>query len=190
MNYNIAKESKERSLGVAVAKQTVAALVAAVAAVALPQVVHSIGLMTGSGSALGEMLLPMHLPILMVGFLAGPIAGVLAGAVSPLISFLLTGMPSAAMLPFLVIELAVYGFGAGRMRGVSMPKFGKVFLVQVAGRGIRALAILLSVVVFHSTAISTGIIFSSVVKGVPGIVLQWILIPLMLYFVERNQKNV
>ena len=76
--------------------QTLAALIAIAAAVALPQVAHGIGAVTGMGTAVGETFLPMHLPIIIVGLLAGPYAGLIAGAASPIISFALSGMPPAA----------------------------------------------------------------------------------------------
>ncbi len=93
---------------VSIKKQTVAALLAVVAAVALPQLFHVMGYLSGLGTALGEIFLPMHLPILFIGLLAGPYAGAIAGACSPLVSFALTGMPGSAMLPFMMLELCTY----------------------------------------------------------------------------------
>ena len=93
--------------------QTLAALIALVSAVALPQIFHLMGAVSGLGTSLGETFLPMHLPILAVGLLAGPWAGLAAGALAPLVSFGLTGMPAAAMLPFMMSELAVYGLVPG-----------------------------------------------------------------------------
>ena len=67
--------------------QAMAAAIAVVAAVALPQIIHVAGAALGVGSGLGEMLLPMHLPVLLVGFLAGPWAGLVSGFLAPLVSF-------------------------------------------------------------------------------------------------------
>ena len=89
-----------------VKSQTFGALAALVSAVTLPQMIHALGAAAGLGTSLGEMLLPMHLPIILAGLLAGPFAVGTAGFLSPLISFALTGMPTIAMLPFMVIELA------------------------------------------------------------------------------------
>ena len=96
--------------------QTLATIVAIVAAVVLPQLFHLMGAVSGLGTALGETFLPMHLPIILAGLLAGPYVGAIAGVLSPLISFALTGMPTAAMLPFMMIELFVYGLTSGLLR--------------------------------------------------------------------------
>ncbi|MBE5895262.1 MAG: ECF transporter S component [Lachnospiraceae bacterium] len=147
-----------------------------VLAVALPQVFHGIGAVLGIGSVAGEVFLPMHFPVLLLGILAGPMAGGIAGAASPLISFLLTGMPSAAMLPFMVIELASYGV----LSGVLAEKKGNrtlfVFLAQVGGRGIKALAIAVAFLVF-SNSLHPFVILTSLAMGLPGMALQLWLIP-------------
>ena len=55
-----------------------ATLLAIVAAVALPQLFHVIGAVSGQGTALGVAFLPMHLPIIFVGLVAGPAVGAIA----------------------------------------------------------------------------------------------------------------
>ena len=122
--------------------QALATLAAIVGAVAIPQIFHVVGAISGMGTGLGEAFLPMHLPIILVGLLAGPYAGAIAGAFGPLVSFALSGMPGLAMLPFMVIELAAYGLIAGLLRTANMPTIAKVLLVQVGGRVVRAAAIL------------------------------------------------
>ncbi len=169
--------------------KTMATIVAVVAAVALPQFLHTIGLITGKGSALGEILLPMHLPILLVGLFAGPYAGFIAGVLAPIISYLLTGMPAMAMLPFITIEVAVYGFSAGLFRNVKMPTFGKVLLAQILGRAVRAVAILAAVYVLGNTIIKPAIILTSIKTGFAGIVLQWILIVAVVYLVQKASEK-
>ena len=169
--------------------QTMATMVAVIAAVALPQFLHNLGLAVGSGSALGEIFLPMHLPILMVGVLAGPYAGLIAGVLAPIISYSLTGMPAMAMLPFITIEVAVYGFGAGLFRNVKIPTFGKVLLVQILGRAVRAVAILVTVYVLGNTVVKPAIILTSIKTGFAGIVLQWILIVAVVYLVQKTSEK-
>lgn len=160
--------------------QALAGLIAIVSAVALPQLFHLMGAASGLGTALGEAFLPMHLPIILAGLLCGPYAAAAAGAASPLISFLLTGMPGVVMLPFMCVELFTYGLTAGMLRSTKMPTIAKVVIAQIAGRGVRALAILLGVNVFGS-AIGVSVIWTSIAAGVFGIALQWVLIPLIIY---------
>lgn len=169
--------------------QALAALTAIVSAVALPQLFHAMGAISGLGTALGETFLPMHLPVMLVGLLAGPYAGAIAGFLSPLISFALSGMPSAVMLPFMMIELLVYGLSAGLLRKVQLPTLAKVLTIQIAGRAIRAGAILLSVYAFGNQAVNVAVIWKSIPAGIFGIVLQLVLIPLIVYRVESLHRH-
>lgn len=168
--------------------QVIATIAAIVGAVAVPQIFHLLGAVSGLGTALGETFLPMHLPIILVGLLAGPYAGAVAGLVGPLASFALSGMPGAVMLPFMMIELCAYGLFAGLLRNVKMPTLAKVLIAQVAGRATRAVAILISVFAFGNESINISVIWMSIGVGIFGIVLQWALLPLITYRVE-NLKN-
>lgn len=169
--------------------QTIAAILAIIGAVAVPQIFHVIGAVSGLGTALGETFLPMHLPIILVGLIAGPYAGAIAGLFGPLASFLLTGMPSAVMLPFMMIELCAYGAVSGLIRNVKMPNIAKVLIVQVGGRAIRAIAIIIAVYALGNENIKASVIWNSVLTGVPGLALQWSLLPLLLYRVENMSKH-
>lgn len=168
--------------------QTLAALAAIVAAVAVPQIFHLIGSISGMGTSLGEAFLPMHLPIILIGLLAGPYAGAISGLLSPALSFLLTGMPGAVMLPFIMIELCVYGLTAGLLRNASLPSVVKILIVQAAGRLVRAGAIFLSVYMFGNEAVHAEVIWTSITAGLFGLVLQWTLLPLILFRVENAKQ--
>ena len=168
--------------------QTLAAIAAIIGAVALPQIFHVMGAVSGLGTKLGETFLPMHLTIFLAGLLAGPCAGAAAGFLAPLLSFALTGMPTAAMLPFMMIELCAYGLFSGLLRNVNIPVIAKVLAVQIGGRAVRAAAILISVYAFGNTAIPVSIIWTSIAAGIFGIVLQLVLIPLIIYRVENMDK--
>lgn len=170
---------------ISVKVQAFSAVVAAAAAVGLPQLFHLAGAALGLGTGLGETFLPMHLPVILVGLLAGPWAGAAAGLLAPLVSFWLTGMPVLTMLPFLTIEICIYGLSAGLLRKIRLPAVLKVLGVQLAGRLVRAAALLLAFYVLGSTKISPSIIWTSVKAGVPGILLQLVLIPVILWCVER-----
>ncbi len=169
--------------------KTLAASIAIAAAVALPQLLHLLGGSIGIGSALGESLLPMHFPILLLGLLVGPHAAIAAGVISPLVSFLLTGMPKAAILPFMIIELGVYGLCAGLLSNRRLPTASKVVIAQVSGRAVRACAILISYYGIGNRAISPAIILSSIKAGWMGIALQIILIPVILRALDRLSER-
>jgi len=169
--------------------QTLAVLTAVIAAVALPQILHIVGAVSGLGTALGQTFLPMYLPIILVGFMAGAFAGAAAGMAAPLLSFTLTGMPTAIMLPILMTELTIIGFAAGMLRSLKLASFGKLILVQLAGKAAYALAILAAVYVFGSETLGTGQILASIQIGLPGFLLQWALVPLILFRVENRKRG-
>lgn len=183
---NTIVKTKQR---LSVKAQILAALIAVVAAVAVPQILHILGAATGLGSSLGEIFLPMHLPIMLVGLMAGSFAGGAAGLVAPLLSFLLTGMPMEGMLPFMMIELCVYGLAAGALRSVNIPTVAKVLITQVAGRAVRAGAICLAVYAFGYEKIGVAVIWTSITMGLIGIALQLALIPLIMYRVDNIKQR-
>lgn len=168
--------------------QTLITLTAVVAALALPQIFHIIGVASGVGPALGEAFLPMFLPVLLAGLLGGPVVGLVAGMVSPLLSFALSGMPAAVMLPNFIAELAGYGLVAGLLFNVKMPVICKLLIAQIGGHALKAAVILLSVYALGNHAIPVTLIWSSIATGLPGIILQWSLIPLIVFWVN-NRKN-
>ncbi len=165
------------------------AVLAVAAAVALPQVFHAVGIVSGTGNLMGSAFLPMHLPVLLAGLLGGPVAGLAAGAASPLISFAISGMPGEAILPFMVLELAVYGLVGGFLSQNRMPVFAKLLITQVAGRAARALAVVAAVYGFGSETVQIASIWTMVTTGLPGILLQWALIPLLMYRMEGLKKD-
>ena len=169
----------------------IGAVISAAMAVALPQLLHMFGMVTGLGPMPGETFLPMHLPVMLCGFFAGPAAGLISGAASPAISAALTGMPAPAMLPFMTIELAVYGLSAGLIKntlGTDRLMMLKVLVVQVSGRAVRAIAILLAFYVLGLKMIAPAVIWNSIIAGLPGIAIQLIVIPAAVYAVNRAGK--
>ncbi len=169
--------------------QALATVLSIASAVALPQLFHAMGALSGLGSSLGEAFLPMHLPIILVGLLAGAYAGAISGIAAPILSFLLSGMPVITMLPFMTIELLVYGLTAGLLRNKKMPTVLKVIIAQLSGRIVRAAAILIAAFAFGYQGISISVIYTSVATGIFGIALQLALIPLIVYRVENSGKS-
>lgn len=168
--------------------KTLAAVGAVIAAVALPQLFHVLGHVSGLGTALGEAFLPMHIAILTVGLLGGPVVGFISGALSPLISFALTGMPNISILPFMVIELASYGLICGLLANKNMPAIVKLLIAQIGGRAVRALFIVGAFYLLGSN-ITPAVILTSIVTGLPGLILQWTMIPLIIYYINTKAQK-
>lgn len=189
------KTVQKRFLCNTIKTQTLAAALAVIAAVALPQLLHLMGMGLGLGSALGEVFLPMHIAIFLVGYLAGPWAGLAAGILSPAISFFLTSafgtaMPALPMLPYMMVELGIYGLATGLLQrfAAKLPVIVSLLIAQVAGRAVRALALVIGVLGFGFGP-GIAVIWNSILTGLPGLALQWILIPLILYLVRKRTDH-
>ena len=92
------------------------------------------------------------------------------------------------MLPFMMIELCVYGISAGLLRNVKLPNIAKVLIAQIAGRAVRAGAIMFG---FYAlgTAVKPAIILASIPAGLFGIILQLIIIPLAVYRLKEADNE-
>ena len=157
-------------------------------AVLLPQVFHAVGAVSGTGTALGASLLPMHIPVLLAGLLYGPVVGAAAGVLSPLVSAAVSGMPAAALLPFMVLELGVYGLASGILSRTGLNGFVKLLLAQLAGRAARSLAVLTAIYLLGNTRLELSAAWQFVTAGLFGILIQWAVIPLLVQSVQ-NRRN-
>lgn len=154
------------------------------AGVLLPELLHLIG-----GPALGATFLPMHIPVLIGGLLLGPVYGSAIGVFAPVISFLATGMPAAERLPFMIIELAVYGLVSGIL---SKHLYPALITAMVAGRTAYAISLAAAFYLFGMGKAMPIAAWTAIVTGLPGIILQIVLIPPVVYALRRYvlERNV
>ncbi len=150
------------------------------AGILLPQVFHMIG-----GQAMGGILLPMHLPVFIAGLLLGPFYGCAIGIITPIISFFVTGMPPAGKLPFMLIELLTYGLAAGLLRKKNVNIYVSLILAQIAGRVANALALVFATYVLQLNVPAVITVGTAVVTGIPGLILQLVLVPAVVILIER-----
>lgn len=150
-----------------------------------PMIFHTLGLP-------GQVLLPMHIPIFLGALTLGPIPGLLIGLVTPVLSSLLTGMPPMVpMVPIMVFELGTYGFFAGYFyekyqKNVFLPLIG----AMIMGRIVAGIVASIVFNIFNMEAISIiPFITGSFVKGLPGIILALVLVPLLYKWMPANIKN-
>ena len=172
-----------------ISAQAAATAIAIVAAVVVPQFFHWLGIVSGAGKAPGVAFSPMHLPIIIVGFLAGPYAGAISGLLGPVAAHYLSSMPNAMQLPFMMIELAGYGLSAGLLRSIRMPLVVKTLLALIAGRVFRMIACIIAFYLLGNEKMRPLGIWMSIPRVLPGIVLQLVLIPLIVFRVENRGKE-
>ena len=142
----------------------------------LPIVFHSL-----FGAAGGKMFLPMHYAVLLGGLLLGPVAGAFLGVTTPVLSTLLTSMPPVAILPPMVVELAVYGLVAGvAHRHWRLAPLWSLLLAMATGRIALGLAVALLGPSIGLKVEPVAYVLASIVAGLPGIAVQVVIIPLLL----------
>ncbi|WP_283674409.1 ECF transporter S component [Butyricicoccus sp. Marseille-Q5471] len=145
----------------------------------LPQIFHMVG-----GKAVGSVFSPMHLPVLVSGLLLGPALGAAVGFLTPLLSALATGMPPMAILPFMLCELTAYGAVSGVLAR-KFPLYPSLIGAQVAGRVVYAAALFVGGTVFGMQCAAPASVLTSIVTGLPGIVLQLALAPAVVLLLHK-----
>lgn len=137
----------------------------------------------------GTVFLPMHLPILLAGFLVGPLYGGMVGIITPILSSLFTGMPNFfPMLPIMIVELSCYGYFSGLFyQKCKLPIYISLPLTMVIGRIGYGLSFFFLFCLYGSLKALT--VWSAIVTGLPGIVIQMIFIPLLLGIVQKKEEG-
>lgn len=150
--------------------------------VVLPIAFHSI-------ANAGSILLPMHLPVLLCGLICGWPFGLACGVLTPVLSYLLTGMPPSAVLPGMLLELAVYGLVSGLL--MKYIRTGKnlwdiVLSLVVAMLLGRVTYGVLNSLIFKAGEYSLSVwLTTAFVTGLPGIAAQIVLIPALMVALEK-----
>lgn len=144
------------------------------------------------GTAIGPVFLPMHIPVFLAGIYLGPLAGLLVGGVTPILSSLFTGMPPVIpMLPIMFVELMIYGavigfFFTNRKLNIYL----SLVISIIMGRIGVGIVVWVMVNIFNITRLPGNpvvFIWGSIVKGLPGIAIQLILIPLISRYILQQQ---
>jgi len=149
--------------------------------VIVPQVFHLFGEVSG------KIFLPMHIPVLLAGFFTGPLIGLTTGVLSPVLSSLITGMPPVPMLYFMMFELGAYGFSAGLLfRKYKLNVYFSLVISMLFGRFIYGIVLLIAVHILGINSLSNISVIGATVTGLPGLLIQIIFIPAVVYLAERR----
>ncbi len=150
--------------------------------------------LTGSIPQLGQTLLPMHLPVLLCGFLVGWKEGGIVGGVAPLFRSFLIGMPplfpTASAMAF---ELAAYGIAAGLLTRLFPRKwpyfFLSLILTMILGRLVWGAVSFVFYTWMGNAFPFSAFIAGAVLNALPGILMQWVLIPPILALWYRRGER-
>ncbi len=128
----------------------------------------------------------MHFPVFFAGILMGPLSGAIVGFTSPVLSFLLIGMPPPYAVPLMALELPVYGVSIGLFyRRLKIPILISLILSMIAGRMAFALGIFVIGAFVKLPVSFSSFLEASFITGLPGILLQLILIPVLNFRLRK-----
>lgn len=150
----------------------------------LPMIFHSLGIM-------GKVFLPMHIPVLIGGFLLNPWSAFILGVITPLLSGAITGMP--VLFPMAIImafELGVYGLIASlTTRKFNFSTIPSLIISMAAGRITAGFAVFILANTFGLKMNPIVFLKGAVTTGLPGIIIQLIFIPTLIYALKAFRKN-
>ena len=149
--------------------------------------------LTGQTSQLGSMFCPMHLPIFLCGFFCGGWWGFIVGLIAPVFRSTIFGMPQ--MFPVAVcmsFELAIFGLVTGVLHSKLPKKKWMIYIslisAMILGRVVWGLVMFacmgFDVNKFGLAAFLSG----AVTTGIPGIIIQLVLIPVIVMFLEKPDR--
>lgn len=161
-------------------KKLVFTAVCAALCLVLPMAFHSV-------PNAGSIFLPMHIPVLLCGLVCGWPYGLVCGLIGPAISSL-TGMPPMAMLPSMMVECAAYGAVTGlmmkfvRTRSAVADLYISMITAMLLGRTVAGLA---KALIFTPGTPAFVWVTTSLVTGVPGIVIQLVVMPAVVFALTK-----
>lgn len=142
----------------------------------------------------GPTFLPMPYLALMAGLLFGWRVGLITGLFTPLASYTISGMPVVSVLPQIVVELSTYGLIAGLLREkLNLHVLWSLLGAMVGGRLALLMAGWIAFIVIGQSYSPIGVetghlqaLWAVIKQGWPGILIQLVTIPIIIFFVEKS----
>lgn len=161
-------------------KRMVTTAICAAMCVVLPIAFHAV-------PNAGTVLLPMHIPVLLCGLICGWPYGLVCGLLGPFLSSF-TGMPPMSVLPSMMVECGVYGLVTGL--GMRFVRTGKttadlyisMIAAMILGRTVAGFA---KALIFTPGVAPFAWVTTSLVMGIPGIVIQLVIMPVLVLTLTR-----
>ncbi len=146
----------------------------------VPTIFHTTGLP-------GTTFLPMHIPVLIGGFLLPPHLAALLGMLTPVLNFLITGMPVLfPMVVIMIFELGTYGFVASILyRKLKIPSIISLIFSMIVGRIMVGVVVFILAAFFSIQLDPMTFIIGGVTTGLPGVIIQLVLIPTLIYSIVK-----
>lgn len=145
---------------------------------------------TGQIPTIGSMLLPMHIPVLICGYVCGWQWGLLVGLIVPILRSMTLGMPP--MMPVAVamaFELAAYGAFAGlfyeKLEKNTLSIYISLIGAMIFGRIVWGLVSMVLYGIMGNTFSVQIFLSGAILKAIPGIILQLVLIPVIIITLRK-----
>ena len=153
----------------------------------IPYIFHALGIG-------GSIFLPMHIPVLIAGFFIGPFYALIVGFLSPILSGILTGMPPFAPVPIalmMAFELATYGFLSGLFyEKLKLNAILSLIMAMIGGRIVYGLAVWIMASFFGFAQLNPWLsIWGGVLTGWPGLTIQLVFIPTLVFSLRKYTTN-
>lgn len=147
----------------------------------IPQIFHLFG-----GPGAGSVFLPMHISVLLAGFFLGGTSAALIGFMTVILSAAITGMPPVPVIYFMLVEVTVYGLAAGiAYKRFKLNVYISLISSMVAGRLALAISVFTLQPLLGLKLSPQAYMIGALTKGVPGIIIQLIFIPIIVFSLER-----
>lgn len=149
--------------------------------IALPRIFHVL-----AGSSAGATFLPMHIAVLIAALIFGTTSASIVAGSSVVFSYLLTGMPTLARLPYMLIELVIYAI----LLSLFNKKFNSyisLIATIILGRVLYAGVLFVAVNALGLPSYGISVI-QSVKAGLPGIAIQLICVPFIASVIKKGIK--
>ena len=147
---------------------------------------------TGQIPQIGSMLLPMHIPVFLCGLICGWQYGAAVGFIVPLMRSVLFGMPplfpTATSMAF---ELLTYGLVVGLLYSRSRWQcvralYRCLIAAMLAGRAVWGVVQAVLLGATGSSLTMQVFMASAFLNAIPGIIVQFILIPVVMLALNRT----
>lgn len=151
--------------------------------------------LTGQIKEIGDTLLPMHIPVILCGLICGWQYGFIVGGILPFLRALTVGMPPIyPNAVWMAAELATYGFIVGFLYFTFYKKqmwwlYCCMLISMVSGRVIWGITKAFLLGVAGKTFTLQAFIVGGLIDSFPGILLQFILIPIIIKFISTHSER-
>ncbi len=149
--------------------------------IALPRIFHVL-----AGSSAGSTFLPMHIAVLIAALTFGTLSATIVAGSSVVFSYLLTGMPALARLPYMLIELVIYAI----LLSLFNKKFNSyisLIATIILGRILYSGVLFVAIDLLGLSTYGISVI-ESIRTGIPGIIIQLICVPFIAKVMNERLK--